>query len=173
MIPRFSNPHRLPDSTNITSRSELYPREGEDAEISFTEDPIAIAQLNELLAKNTALLRHESNIVTPRSRKHTPTESEDSHESRLEKPICKPLIMNVIQDGAYPPTWQCFVWSLLLCPHNLFHSSHRLLLLQCILFGFSLFLSLIIDLAHESLISRTTKFRLAFGNSVQNLRPLI
>jgi hypothetical protein len=56
MIPRFSNPHLLPPSTEFTSRSQLFETDQKDNE---TYDEQLAATLKDLVGQSLGSLQHD------------------------------------------------------------------------------------------------------------------
>ena len=80
MIPRFSNPHLLLQSTKVITRADLDAEDEENSEDFLKEDSRAIEQLHRLLGDS--LLKWDASNI--RSNKRRKTEENDQVE---EEPV--------------------------------------------------------------------------------------
>lgn len=71
MLPRFSNPHFLPQSTETITHAELYADDAEDVHDSSQVDPKSIEELNRLIKHSISKIRYD-----------VPTDPEVGHGSR-------------------------------------------------------------------------------------------
>ncbi|KAF8199521.1 hypothetical protein BJ912DRAFT_949260 [Pholiota molesta] len=71
MLPRFSNPHFLPQSTETITRAEIYADDAEDVYDSSQVDPKSIEELNRLIKHSIPKIRYE-----------VPTDAEVGHGSK-------------------------------------------------------------------------------------------
>ena len=88
MIPRFSNPHFLPQIATPATRAQLYAIEDVQCEeIDNTEDASTIARLTEILSQNFPVLTDER---SSRKRRKVMNDQEYKHEIEQDQdqPVC-------------------------------------------------------------------------------------
>ncbi|PPQ91018.1 hypothetical protein CVT25_013943 [Psilocybe cyanescens] len=87
MIPRFSNPHSLPQVFKTVPRAELY--HDDDNDISFTHNEAVAAELYQLLAQSIEVIQCEPYVygASPRkNKKRKRAESDIQEENHAEEP---------------------------------------------------------------------------------------
>lgn len=89
MIPRFSNPHFLPQSFKTVTRAELYLEDPADAGSLYEEDLLEIQQLNKSIERYV-FYNHAFDTSSGNARKRRRLEVEDqASDNHEEEKVCK------------------------------------------------------------------------------------